>query len=149
MGIRYRQIKNNELPGLIELYKYLHVNDAALPDEMVVGKVWHAITTDDKIHCLVADVNGKLVASCVLVIVPNLTRGARPFALIENVVTHADYRRQGIGTRLLEHAKSIARRNHCYKVMLMTGRQLEETLRFYENAGFRRGGKTGFVTYFE
>jgi hypothetical protein len=33
----------------------------------------------------------------------------------------------------------------CYKVMLLTGRQDEATLRFYEKVGFRRGVKTGFV----
>jgi hypothetical protein len=29
--------------------------------------------------------------------------------------------------------------------MLLTGRKQEETLRFYERAGFQRGVKTGFV----
>lgn len=33
------------------------------------------------------------------------------------------------------------------QVMLATGSRKEETLRFYEKAGFLRGVKTGFIAY--
>jgi hypothetical protein len=39
----------------------------------------------------------------------------------------------------------IAKKNNCYKVVLLTGRKEESTLRFYERAGFERGVKTGFI----
>ena len=94
---------------------------------------------------LVADLDGSLVASCMLAIIPNLTRGARPYGLVENVVTHSAHRRQGIGTRLLRHALQIAWELNCYKVMLLTGSKSEGTLQFYEQAGFRKGTKTGFI----
>jgi hypothetical protein len=35
----------------------------------------------------------------------------------------------------------------CYKVMLATGSRREETLHFYEGAGFDRGGKTFFEAH--
>jgi len=50
-----------------------------------------------------------LVASCALAIIANLTRGARPYAVIENVVTHESYRRRGLGTAVLHHAVDLAR----------------------------------------
>jgi GNAT superfamily N-acetyltransferase len=77
--------------------------------------------------------------------VPNLTRGARPYGLIENVVTHPDWRGRGIGTAVLHHALNLAWDADCYKVMLLTGRTDEATLGFYERAGFAGGEKTGFV----
>lgn len=75
----------------------------------------------------------------------NLTRNARPYGLIENVVTHPDYRNKGYGTAILKKAVDIAREHNCYKAMLMSSRKEESTLRFYEKAGFERGDKTGFV----
>lgn len=64
--------------------------------------------------------------------------------VIENVVTHADYRRLGLGQRVLAHALDAAWQADCYKVLLATGSKQETTLRFYEGAGFHRGGKTYF-----
>jgi GNAT superfamily N-acetyltransferase len=82
-----------------------------------------------------------------LVVIKNLTRGASPYALIEGVVTHPDYRNRGIGTRLLRLAQEMAREIGCYKVMLLTGR--ENAIPFYEKAGFSRGSKTGFIMRFD
>ena len=74
---------------------------------------------------------------------PNLTHGARPYAMIETVVTHSDYRNQGIGKRIMKHALNLAWEQNCYKVMLLTG-QGEPVKQFYESVGFRRDVKTGF-----
>lgn len=98
-------------------------------------------------HIFVVDVDGTIVASCVLIVLRNLTRGARPYGLIENVVTHADHRGKGYGGVLLTAALKLAWGRKCYKVMLLTGRKDERTLRFYEKVGFIGGIKTGFVAY--
>ncbi len=140
-----RTVRRDELSALLELYKHLHPLDAPLPDAVELEQVWSEIVDDAKLYCLVGEWEGKLIASCTLVLVPNLTRGARPYGLIENVVTHSEYRHLGIGTRLLQHALQIAWDKNCYKVMLLTGSKREATLRFYEQAGFQRGIKTGFI----
>ncbi len=140
-----RAIRPDELPALLDVYQYLHATDALVPPEPVLQQRWNAFLRDPKIHCLVADLDGALVASCTLVIIPNVTRGMRPYGLIENVVTHGAHRRRGLGTRLLRHAIHLAWEQDCYKVMLLTGSQDEGIYRFYEQAGFRRGVKTGFI----
>ena len=98
-----------------------------------------------KSHYLVAETSGQLIASCVLIMIPNLTRNASPYGLIENVVTHKDFRRIGYGTQVLGKALDIAWERGCYKVMLLTGSKQEGTLRFYEKAGFKMSMKTGFI----
>ena len=60
-------------------------------------------------------------------------------------MTHTVHRGDGWGRALLQHALAHAWRERCYKVMLMTGRKDENTLRFYEQAGFDRHGKQAFV----
>ena len=144
MTVIIREVTDAELSALLALYAHLHPDDERLlPDEAV--PLWETLRRDPNQHHLGAYQDGSLVATCTLVVVPNLTRGGRPYGLIENVVTHTDYRRRGLGTAALKHALQTAWERNCYKVMLMTGSRNEATLRFYEKAGFERGVKTGFV----
>ncbi len=140
-----RKIRKDELSSLLGLYRHLHPNESELVVTTDVERLWQRILADSQLHYLVAEAAGQLVSSCTLAIIPNLTRNARPYGLIENVVTHPDFRRQGIGTRILHAALELAWAQDCYKVMLLTSRKDEATLRFYQQAGFEAGVKTGFI----
>ncbi|MBL6080980.1 GNAT family N-acetyltransferase [Belnapia sp. T18] len=96
-------------------------------------------------HRFLAEQAGEPVATCTLIQVPNLTRGTRPYAFIENVVTHAAHRRQGHGRAVLGASLAAAWAAGCYKAMLLTGSTREATFRFYEAAGFRCGEQTGLI----
>lgn len=139
-----RKIKYEELPDLLELYAELQPNDPIL-DINNIQNLWDKIYSNENYLYLVAEVDNRLVAACVLTIIENLTRAAKPYGLIENVVTSSEFRKRGIGQLLIKEALSIAWENKCYKVMLLTGSKKEETLRFYENCGFKKGEKTGFI----
>ena len=143
MSVTIREVAEAELPALLHLYTHLNPNDPPLPlDE--AADIWKTMAQPNQ--CLYgAYRESELVAACTLIVIPNLTRGGRPYALVENVVTHADHRRRGYATALLKHALEAAWEWNCYKAMLLTGSKTEATLRFYENAGFQRGVKTGFV----
>lgn len=82
-----------------------------------------------------------------MVIIPNLTRNVRPYAFVENVVTHKDYRCRGFASLCLAYAKEIAQKQHCYKIMLLTGAKEEHTLRFYKKAGYNSSDKTAFIQW--
>lgn len=73
----------------------------------------------------------------------------RPYAFIENVVTHGDYRGKGYATECLSYAKGIAEKTSCYKMMLLTGSKKESTLNFYRNAGYNSTDKTAFIQWLE
>lgn len=139
-----RLVRPDELAGLLELYTHLHNN--TVPDDLP-ETLWREIMCDPNHNIIVAEQDSLLVSSCVLIIVPNLTHHRRPYALIENVVTHAAYRKQGYASAVLDYAKEIARQRNCYKIMLMTGSKEESTLRFYERAGYNRQDKTGFIQW--
>lgn len=140
-----RLIQHNELQKLLQLYKHLKQEDPELVMDEALKKLWSEIYNDPNTYYIVVDINGEIIASCALTIIRNLTRNARPYGLIENVVTHSNYRNNGYGRIVLSKALEIAWERNCYKVMLLTGSKKEETLRFYENSGFKRGEKTGFI----
>ena len=79
----------------------------------------------------------------------NLTRNVRPYAFVENVVTHGEYRKKGYATDCLNFAKKIAEENNCYKMMLLTGSKEESTLNFYRNAGYNSSDKTAFIQWID
>jgi GNAT superfamily N-acetyltransferase len=138
-----RPAKAADLPGILALYRQLNPSDP-VPGIDEVDHVWSALLSCGLTTVFVADMAGLLVSSCTLAIVPNLSRGARPYGVIENVVTDADHRRTGLGRAVLHAARDKAWEANCYKVLLATGSRRESTLQFYEGAGFHRGGKTYF-----
>jgi len=140
-----RQIRSNELTKLLNLYTHLHQDDPDVSQNEGLYRLWCDICNDPNLYYLVIEENGILVSSCTLVIIKNLTRNLRPYGLIENVVTHSEFRKRGLGTMVLQEAIAIAKQNDCYKVMLLTSSKKEETLRFYDRAGLQRGIKTGFI----
>lgn len=138
-----REIQEKDLDSLLNLYLYLHETSVPEIDERIKS-VWDKIITDDNYHIIVAEEDGMLVSSCTCVIVPNLTRKASSYAVIENVVTHENYRGKGLATRCLEYATDIANQNGCYKMMLITGTNSESTHNFYKNNGYSSEGKTAY-----
>jgi len=139
------QVGPSELDDLLALYRHLHAVDDPLPARATVESVWQELQGSPRHRCLGVYLDGRLVASCMLAVVPNLTRGCKPYGVIENVVTHADHRKKGCGQAVLAEALALAWTLGCYKVMLLTGRKDEATLRFYESAGFDRHGKQAFI----
>lgn len=143
-----REIAEHELNELLQLYLYLH--EKTIPDMTEhLKNTWNTIVQDENHHIIVNEVDGKIVSSCVCVIIPNLTRNIRPYAFIENVVTHDDYRGKGYATECLNYAKEIAEKANCYKMMLLTGSKKETTLNFYGNAGYNSTDKTAFIQWLE
>ena len=140
-----RQLTMPELDALLGLYAHMHDIDDPLPDRQTVEGLWQEIQTISYFKYFGVFVKGKLVSSCTLSIIPNLSRGCRPYGLIENVVTHSDFRQKGFGRALLKHTLAYAWSNDCYKVMLLTGRKNEAVYRFYEGAGFDRNAKQAFI----
>lgn len=140
-----RELQSHELEPLLSLYVHLHEHDDPPPSAAQANAVWCEALANPRIKYFGGFSSGLLVASCTLTVIPNLTRACRPYGVIENVVTHAAHRRRGWGRAVLVHALDDAWRQDCYKVMLLTGRKDEGTLRFYERAGFDQHDKQAFI----
>jgi len=141
-----REINRQDFEGLMKLYTQLH--DNSIPERTKkLDELWNQILKDKNHHIIVAEEDGKIVASCVCIIIPNLTHNQQPYAFIENVITDEAYRKRGLATACLDYAKDIAIKENCYKMMLLTGSKNESTLNFYKQAGYNSNDKTAFIQW--
>lgn len=145
MPFEIREARRAELDSLLALYAHLHTEAPPEPDRAACA--WKSMLADPNHHALLGLESGLIVSSCILALIPNLTRNARPYGLIENVVTHPDFRSGGRATALLKRAVEIAAEADCYKVMLLTGHKDTGTLNFYRGAGFNSEDKTAFICW--
>ena len=141
--ITIRHIETDELNDLLALYKDLAPSDPPLLPEKA-QETFQRLQQSNEIEIWVAEKDSEIVASCVALTVPNLTRGGRPYTVIENVVTKAEHRQQGIGKKLMQHVIDKAKANDCYKIMLQTGSSNPATHGFYKSLGFRDDLKVAY-----
>jgi len=132
-----------DFEGIMNLLRQLNPEDPAITDGR--DKITFAqIIKEPSLRILVLEENGKIISTCYLNIIPNLTRNASPYAMIENVVTDLAFRNQGFGQKLMKFALESAWKAGCYKVMLQTGSKREGTHKFYAACGFVEGEKFAF-----
>ena len=131
-----------DLAGLLVLYHHLNPADPPL-DRATAEDRFAAMLAQPGMTVFIGFAGELAAATVTLAVVPNLTRAAAPYALIENVVTHADHRKKGYAGAVIGRAVEEAWKAGCYKVMLLTGSKTPATLRFYENCGFVQD-KTGY-----
>jgi GNAT superfamily N-acetyltransferase len=137
-----RPVTIADLPTLLALYQHLNAEDPMLDLPLAEGR-FAEIMAHPGMTIFAAFAGDEAVSSVTLVVIPNLTRGGASYALIENVVTHGDYRQRGLAGAVIRKAIEAAWEKNCYKVMLLTGSKDPATLRFYANCGFAQD-KTGF-----
>jgi ribosomal protein S18 acetylase RimI-like enzyme len=133
-----RKAKGKDAEDLKKLYfEYLTAYPPTEEQDMCAwAKLLDKFEKDENMYLLVVEENESVVSTVQMAIIESLTHNIRPFAVIENVVTHADYRNRGLASALLEKASEIAKERRCYKVFLETGSNKESTLNFYRNNGF-------------
>jgi len=149
--LKIREVTLEDLHSLYDLYiNHLFKNRIDVDEQQDMDKwteLLNKLIADTDYYILIGEVDSKIVSSVTLIVIENLPHYLRSYALIENVVTHEDYRNKGYASELIKYASQIAEDNNCYKIMLLTGSKQESTLKFYENCGFNRTDKTGFIKW--
>ena len=144
--MKFREATDLDFSGIMRLYRQLQPADPILTD----GKdrsVFDEIINDERLHLFVLDDDGETRATCYLNVIPNITRSARSYAIVENVVTDERVRGQGLGKKIMQNTLEFAWSQGCYKVMLQTGSQRESTQEFYNSCGFSGDDKHAFVAW--
>ncbi|RJG48203.1 GNAT family N-acetyltransferase [Motilimonas pumila] len=139
-----RPAKCEDLAQVQALYRQLRPGDSELSVQQAAAS-WQSIISDSRTCIVVAEVAGQLASTCAVGVNLSLANGARPFAVIEHVVTCAKFRRQGLSKRVLQFAIDWAWQQDCYKILLLSGEQLTQAHKLYQSVGFKAGIERGFV----
>ena len=138
-----REARKDDLPELLAVYHA--VEKTPSKDSEEAAAIFERLLQDQHYHIIVAEEEGKVVSTCTCIVVPNLTGGQRPYALVENVATLPQWQRKGLASACMRKAKEIAEITGCYKIYLTTSSKDEAVWRFYERLGYSKGEKTAFI----
>jgi GNAT superfamily N-acetyltransferase len=144
--IKYTTAQKEHLPMILELYKQLNTDEEPI-DINAANELWEKINQNN-IKYFIAIENNKVISSCYLSIIPNLTRGGKSIGFLENVITDKNYRQKGIGKALINMAIKHGKENNCYKIILQSGFARKENHIFYEKCGFDGDSKRAFEIRF-
>ena len=140
----FREARSGDFEDVIRLYRQLHPEDPVVQDGSDTAAFEHILSSPG-LHLFVLELNEVVVATTYLNVIPNVTRSASPYALIENVVVEGSLRGAGLGKQIMEGTLRAASEAGCYKVMLMTGSRNPATHSFYRACGFSADAKTAYL----
>ena len=144
--IEYCIAQKEHLPEILELYKQL-VHDENPLEINKANEIWNNIEKNN-IKYFIAIESNRVISSCYLAIVPNLTRDGKSNGFIENVITDEKYRKKGIGKEIIKMAIEYGKQNNCYKIVLQSSFKRKENHVFYEKCGFNGNSKRAFEMRF-
>ncbi|MCV3764826.1 GNAT family N-acetyltransferase [Rhizobium sp. TRM95796] len=145
MAFVARNATMEDLDGLLALYRDLNPGDPRLSPEVAEARLSAMLAMPGGVF--VGDLDGLLVSTATLFVLPNMTRGGRPYGLVENVVSLSTHRGHGYGKAVVKAVIDAGREADCYKVMLMTGRPDPAVHAFYRACGLT-ASKQGFQIRF-
>jgi GNAT superfamily N-acetyltransferase len=127
-----RSATHEDFAAIGRLYSQLHPEDPPVTDGSGAS-VFDDILDRPGLEILVLEIDGEVVASTYLNVIPNLTRSARPYAVT------------GLGRRLMDATLDRAWEAGCYKAMLLTGSKNPSTHAFYRASGFSADAKSAYL----
>jgi L-amino acid N-acyltransferase YncA len=147
-----RAATEGDIPRILKLYEELvtstsQAETGRTPSLDDYRHIYEQVRAMPGHELIVAEENGEVIGTMVLLIVPNLSHSGLPWAVVENVVTDRRFQRQGIGRLMMEYAINRAREAGCYKLQLSSSKTRQEAHRFYESLGFEASAH-GFRRYF-
>lgn len=138
-----RRATKHDADAIAALYKELTTLSpvAVLPERI------DAIAKDENTHLLVCDDNGDIIASALVCLCQDVMFNNQPFAIIENLIVHHHYQREGVGKSMMDYIEAFCLEQNCSKIMLLTSNENRSARDFYTAMGYDPDAKIGFIKY--
>jgi GNAT superfamily N-acetyltransferase len=129
-----------DLPDVLRLYQQPDLDNGQTLSVEAATDLWEKIQRYPSYRLFVAELEGRIVGTFMLLVMDNLLHLGAPSAIIEAVAVEPTLQSQGIGRQMMHWAMAEARRTHCYKLVLSSNQKRDRAHAFYETLGFKRHG---------
>lgn len=136
MNPKIRPAKNGDLPGILSLLEGL---SEIKSDPRKASEAFNEILRSKSYFLFVASLEKKVVGTSSIFIAPSLQHG-QSWGLIDNVVVAKKFRRNGIGTELVNTLIDFGKKKGCYKIILTSRFNRPGIHKFWGKLGFRKHG---------
>ena len=137
--MQIRQALFDDIPQLCSLLAELFTQEADFSPDTERQRRGLRLILDNpesgRVYC--ATQSDTVIGMVTILFTISTAEGSRA-AWLEDMVVHPDWRRQGIGWQLLNHALAAARMAGCTRISLLTDGVNRPAMRFYSRAGFVR-----------
>lgn len=136
-----RLAEETDIARIVELYRELTITDSLVehsrnPSLADYQLVFAEIRADRRQKLFVVEIQGEVVGTIELLVIPNLSHNGTPFAFLENLIVTEKHRGRGLGRILLEHVVRLARESGCHMVELCSDIRRKEAHKLYGSMGF-------------
>ncbi|HSC69160.1 MAG TPA: GNAT family N-acetyltransferase [Cellvibrio sp.] len=138
-----RRATKVDAESIAKLYAQLNTLSSA----SVLAERIEVIAKSQNTHLLVCDDSGEIIATALVCLCDDVMYQSQPFAVVENVVVSANYKREGIGKSMMDYVEAFCLERDCSKIMLQTSSKNHDARDFYTAMGYDQNVKIGFVKY--
>jgi len=129
-----------DIPRIIQFYRQLVITSSDTEQQLAHAEInyqdiFDRISAIPGHELLVVEDEGEVIGTMVLIIVPNLSHQASPWALAGNLVVDCSDRRKGLAKLLMKYAVYKARNAGCYKITLSSHKSHRGAHTFYHSMG--------------
>ncbi len=129
--VRLCNERKTDVDQILELYKQAGWSDGA--------QAGCAVGIGDKQpgeYLLVNEIDGKIVATAQLNIIPSYAHLGTPYAIVNYVVTDKNERRKGYMAEVFNRIEEICTEHSCSSILLDSAEWRKEAHQFYESMGY-------------
>jgi ribosomal protein S18 acetylase RimI-like enzyme len=138
----FRQARIEDLPAIVALLADDDLGrereSLAAGDAKSYAQAFERLGASTENTQIVGELDGRIVATLQLTLIPGLSKAARLRAQIENVRVASDLRSRGIGAQLVDYAEGQARDAGANFIQLMSSASRKQAHAFYERLGYKR-----------
>ena len=138
MNLIFRKLDENNPKDVLEFCELMDDLTSRANDQALLMEKIRKVNANEDAYMLVAEDadTGRLCGSLLGITFGDFCDTCRPIMVIENVVTHHDYRRRGVGKRMFEEIEAWARSRGVYYIILCSSLNREDAHRFYYSIGY-------------